>query len=192
MTSCNFCNLFDFDGTLFNTTDALFLAYKQAMFEIVKKNLTKEAWSDNFGNHISCICKELEIDEDDTIKIRKLKYKNYPDNFLNSITKIDKMIRVASICKHNYIVSSTEKPVIIKILQYNSLDNLFEGIFDYSCSTKQKPHPEPYLNAINTLNFDRYNIFEDSTAGIQSAIETKQLLTGKQIKLFNQKGMMIA
>lgn len=52
-----------------------------------------------------------------------------------------------------------------------NLWNLFDLIINEETTNLNKPHPDPYLYALNCLNADKDTsiLFEDSSVGIESA-----------------------
>lgn len=69
------------------------------------------------------------------------------------------------------IVSSNYRYNIDAVLQKFSLQRCFDAIISTEDCSKSKPHPEPYLKAIQKLGVKAENVlaFEDSSRGLQSA-----------------------
>ena len=68
------------------------------------------------------------------------------------------------------LVTSTGPELFDHIDKILSIKNFFNHTFNSSHSTKHKPHPEPYLNAINYLNLkpSECMVIEDSVQGVCS------------------------
>jgi len=69
------------------------------------------------------------------------------------------------------LVTSAEKAVVGPILKNLELESLFSFILTREDTVKNKPHPEPYLTAMEhfMLEGESVLIFEDSIVGLESA-----------------------
>jgi HAD superfamily hydrolase (TIGR01509 family) len=69
------------------------------------------------------------------------------------------------------IVTGSERPEVVAILKGHGLDQTFDQIWGYGDYPESKPHPAPYLTAVEAHRFDPNEVivFEDSKAGMESA-----------------------
>lgn len=169
----------DFDGTLVHTLEANFLAYHEVL-TAHGIALTKENYTSLFGLNVKDLIKSLNsgITNDEIEKIKHDKALCYPKyfdkiklnhqlaGFLTSLK--DTEIRLA-------LATTASKNNVKAILDYFSLNTLFE-IAVYGEDVDQgKPAPDCYVKCMDRLNVqpDNVLILEDSTVGEQSAIRSK-------------------
>lgn len=69
------------------------------------------------------------------------------------------------------IVTSSERDITTYLLSFLDLSHLFEFVITREDVTQNKPHPMPYLHAIEKMNINskHITIFEDSHTGLQAA-----------------------
>jgi len=166
--------LFDLDGTLVITDDIYYDAWNQIL---IKYNivLTKEIFNafiqgnnDKYVLHTLLVNVEVSLIELSTLKdelfiqnLHKIKIKNGVHAFLNEI----KMSGYKA-C----IVTNCNKEVANKIVKHIHIDKYIDFIVSSSDCLIGKPHPEPYIKAIEKYNTSNHKciIFEDSKSGILS------------------------
>jgi beta-phosphoglucomutase-like phosphatase (HAD superfamily)/molybdopterin-guanine dinucleotide biosynthesis protein A len=171
--------LFDLDGTLITTDEIYFDVWKTILINY-KINLTEDIFknciqgnSDNVAlkKIIPSKCNKL-LEDIPNIKdalflknIDKMKIINGSIEFINIVKKMGHKIAIVTNCNR----SSAEK--IINNINISGIIDIL--IIANECS-KTKPHPDPYLKAINYFNSNntRAIIFEDSKTGIQSGKNT--------------------
>ena len=133
--------------------------------------------------------KKYNISEDTTVLRKKLieyLYQMFADDlkymdgfkyfFKNHI--IDNKIKTA-------LVTNTSRNIVNKVNEYTNIDSYFKTIITSDDVINHKPHPEPYLMAMNILGVVPYNtlIIEDSKVGIISAIKSEADVIGIQTTL---------
>lgn len=166
--------LADFDGTLFDTQKANFLAYQEVLKEL-GYTLTPGEYDAVFGLRLKEFMKRIGITDPATVEqIRQQKKKVYPRYFeyirCNRIL-LDFMVKFrASGCKTG-LVSTAQRHNMINILEYFNIMNLFDSIVSGNEVAKAKPDPFAYLHAMKKLNVTPGEtlIFEDSETGIEAA-----------------------
>ena len=167
--------LFDLDGTLIDTDELYLKVWKQILnynynYKIDKcffNNYIKGLSDDNFIKSLIPDIKQNEIE-----LISKMK----DDLFINSINEInfyEGSIEFLKKLQNNNIaiVSNCNKKVAMNIINNNPyLKDLISIIITADDCINKKPHPEPYLKAINLFN-NKYKLiaFEDSNTGYLSA-----------------------
>lgn len=89
--------------------------------------------------------------------------------FSNQILSLLKEIKSLNIPQA--IVTSSEKDITDYLLSFLELTHFFDFIITREDVEFNKPHPMPYLHAIEKLKIDRkyITIFEDSNTGLQAA-----------------------
>lgn len=72
------------------------------------------------------------------------------------------------------IVTSSERNITEYLLNFLNLNQYFDFVITREDVSHNKPHPMPYLSAIEKLGFDKKNItiFEDSPTGLQAALQS--------------------
>ncbi len=166
--------LFDLDGTLINTREANYIAYKKAFLN-EGKNLSEESYNKNFGlcfndliKNIFPSCSQIEKD-----RIKSEKTYFYKKNFCK--TKLNPSLK--SILLNNRsryktaIVTTASKINAVEILKYHGLHNMFD-VFIFGEDVKNgKPHPECYNLAMQLLGIRSSEclVYEDSSIGIEAA-----------------------
>ena len=168
--------LFDLDGTLVNTDHI----YVEVWIEILKNYNIKcdETFFNNFikgkndASFLKYIIAEItdkEIQEisskKDSLFIKKMKQR---DDFLfpgvTDFFKRNKQHKIA-------IVTNSNRESALFILKMCDLDKYIDLVIASEDCTNHKPHPDPYLKAIEYFNIDKSRtfIFEDSYSGLCSA-----------------------
>lgn len=170
-------NIYDFDGTLFDTSSALFLAYKEA-YKVFDKKLTRSLWDEYFGHHVSRLNTAIGISDIQADGLKSMKYRLYPDRYIDIIQPIAEMVNSIDENNFNVICSQTDKSVVSKILNHFELSYLFNLVLDTSSvDGLRKPDPAIFLKAINHFKnrIDKVNIYEDSEVGLEAAKATKEI-----------------
>jgi len=166
---------FDLDGTLINTYEADFLAYRDAIRDVLGILIDNSKFKLTHGQEM---LKKLESlapgttsDQARQIGIKKkLHYKKY----LAATTPNTPLIEfMSSFVGHTEIVlvtSAKRENAMAVLKEHNLLDLFSEMIFGEDVSNA-KPDPEPYLLALSRtgLNPNEALVFEDTDSGILSA-----------------------
>ncbi|MFI3209123.1 MAG: HAD-IA family hydrolase [Eubacteriales bacterium] len=170
--------LFDLDGTLFNTNDVNYHAYKMAMEDNGFYTLNYDYYcAECNGRHYTTFLPKLTTTDTAVLeKMHKAK-KNYYAEYL-SLAKVNThLFDLAEKLQDTYhlaIVTTASKKNCMDILQYYGKDTLFELILTADDITKSKPDPEGFLKAMEYFQIDgnRTIIFEDSDVGVEAANAT--------------------
>uniref|UniRef100_A0A6C0ARX2 CHK kinase-like domain-containing protein n=1 Tax=viral metagenome TaxID=1070528 RepID=A0A6C0ARX2_9ZZZZ len=168
--------LFDLDGTLVITDDIYYDVWSQILnrYHIT---LTKDLFSkfiqgnnDKYVIH-SLLGSHLNIDIDE---ISQIKDQLFIEN-ISKIKEIDGAVAILNSIKLSgykaCIVTNCNRKVAESIVNYIHIDKYIDFIISNDDCIHAKPHPEPYLNAIQKYNIQSKKcfIFEDSNSGILSA-----------------------
>ena len=171
--------MFDFDGTLFDTSEALYLAYARAFKEVTGKKVIRSVWDTYFGAHVSVLGRCLGLNDSEIDEVRRLKYKIYPGEFFDHIKPIQATIDAArAIAGPKYVVSNTETTVTSWILEHFGQKEVFHRLFGPDDFTQRKPSPQPYVSAYMQCDPlpKTVLIFEDSEVGLASARTATQMI----------------
>ena len=165
----------DFDGTLVDTFEANYHAYREAFRQVCHLEFDYDFYFSNFGLRIDDICKLMNIYDQSILKeIKKVKAECYPNYFEyirinNSLLSIFKYLKTQGI-KIALGTTAAHKN-LYNVLNYLGLTEFFDLIVCGDDVKKGKPDPEVYNVAMEKLRVqpNEVLIFEDSTAGIEAA-----------------------
>lgn len=164
----------DFDGTLVDTFEANFQAYKFA-FGNNSLSITRDQYKACFGLRFDAFMKQMGID-DDNIKasIKRDKAQVYPqcfDSLVPNMTLIAFIRKMKSSGVKTAIASTAQKENLMNVLNHLYLADLFDEIIAGTGVKKGKPDPEIYLKAMEVLGVspEETLIFEDTEVGLQAA-----------------------
>ena len=164
----------DFDGTLVDTFEANYLAYKEA-FGDCHLSLTREQYRRCFGLRFDRFMEEMGI-SDPKIRevIREAKGRYYPNNFdkLRVNRPLLEFIRAFKRSGGETAVASTarEKNLLNALRHIGALED-FNLILAGEDVRNGKPDPEIYQTVISRLGVkpEEALIFEDSAVGFSAA-----------------------
>lgn len=164
----------DFDGTLVDTFEANYHAYKKA-FQEYHINLSKENYTACFGLRFDGFMNTMGIyDEKMRNDIRMLKSKYYP-SFFNEFIVNKPLLTMLNTFKNSggltAVASTARYENLINAIRFIHAENTFTLILageDVKCG---KPHPEIYNMVLEKLQVASTEalIFEDSSVGIEAA-----------------------
>lgn len=164
----------DFDGTLVDTFQANYNAYKKA-FMTVGLNLSETQYQQAFGLRYDEFMDYMHI-IDDNIRntIREMKIEFYPLFF--DLLKPNKPLIAFISSFHRQggktaIASTARKENLENALRYLRINGLFDVIFTGTHVQHGKPDPEIYLKTMEALQVSPKEtlIFEDSNVGVLAA-----------------------
>jgi len=189
MTLDKYTFLFDLDGTLVNTDNI----YIQVWNQILQKyNIDcNEEFFFSFikGKSDVSFLKFLihNISNEDLIEISVLKDKLFIEKIEQENILFDGVLKFFEKIKNSKIaiVTSCNKKAAEFIVHKYNLKNYINLLITSDDVQNHKPHPEPYLIAMNILksNQDKCIIFEDSSAGYLSAMKSNPY----KIYIYNNK-----
>lgn len=170
--------LFDFDGTLFDTKKANFVAYQKS-FEKVGLKLSQKKYYAAYGLRFDEMIEKVmpgippEMKED----IRSTKAVFYKLNF-GMIRKNSELFGFIDSAKKNHkvaLVTTARKKNVLELLKFFGLESKFDVVVTGEDVKHGKPDPEGYLMAMERLGArpEQCLIFEDSSVGIEAATRSK-------------------
>ena len=166
--------LFDLDGTLFDTNEVNYHAYKEAV-ETFGFKFEHDYWYSNcIGRHYKDFLADMNITDEKILKdIHALKKKSYKKH-LHYATENTHLFGIINLIKPNYyvaLVTTASRKNVEDILNAFDKINVFDKIFTQEDVKKMKPDPEGYLKAMDYFQIKPEDtiIFEDSDAGLEAA-----------------------
>jgi beta-phosphoglucomutase len=178
--------IFDMDGTLFNTE----IFHAKALMELGKRHNIKPPCSPDEVY-------ELMVGKADHLLFEIIKnWNGIPPHWTTEVfinEKNSSLLSIMDEVKENHffpqmtqnllqsayqhgiklaLVTSSEKCITDKLLEMTKISHLFDLILTRDDCPFHKPHPWPYLKALEVLNISQNEtfIFEDSHVGIESAL----------------------
>ena len=170
--SCKHLLIFDLDGTLINTDEVNFLAYKEAIKEVRKLDLTLLYKDDDrfTRENLYSILAGLKVQEyENIIKIKNDVYHKYlHKSVVNHI--ILKIIEKFSPSNKVALATNSHKDRANMLLRYHSLINVFDYTFYKEDYKNQGCNKFEYI--FNHLNIDPSLaiVFDDDNYEIKKAI----------------------
>lgn len=167
----------DLDGTLFDTKEVNYLAYKDAI-EPYGYTIDYDYYCKYCnGRHYLDFLPQITTNDKKILSdIHKRKKEVYPE-YLNMAKLNQNLVRILRDCKTNSrtaIVTTASKENTFQILQKFNLLELFDLVLTHSDISKSKPNPEGFLKAMEYFDClpEDCIIFEDSDVGIKAAEKT--------------------
>lgn len=164
----------DLDGTLFDTKDVNYHAYKEAIspygYDMDYKYYCEFC---NGRHYLDFLPQITTIDKDILTAMHKAKkeaYKNHLDKAVVNQGLVDIIRRMKGEYK-TAIVTTASKKNCYDILRQFDLIGLFDLILTHDDIEKAKPNPEGFLKAMMHFDVKPKNtiIFEDSDVGLEAA-----------------------
>ena len=165
----------DFDGTLVDTREANYLAYKETLKKIYDYELKPEDYYNNFGLRINELLEKLNLDIDKLSDVKKTKtqvYKKYFDKIKINKTLYSYMCYAKHNCNIVCLATTASKKNVENLLKYFEIEDLFDYIITGEDVSNGKPDPEVYNKIIMKYKFvslDNIYIYEDSDVGFLAA-----------------------
>ncbi len=166
--------IFDLDGTLFDTKDINYNAYKSAL-EKFGYQLDYQYYCEycNGRHFMDFLPKIVGEDTQKIIKIHEKKKSLYPkyiekaivnDNLFNILKALRESCKIA-------MVTTASKKNCMEILNAFNVAKLFDLILTHEDIEAPKPSPEGFLKAMEIFNVlpSETVIFEDSEVGLEAA-----------------------
>ena len=163
----------DFDGTLVNTFESNYYAYKDA-FKEYGYELTKQQYKECYGFRYDDLCKRLGIKDEHKQLIKEYKKNTYPLYFKFASLNIQ-LLDFIRMCRKQgmktCIASTASRDNLYNMLKYFNIEQYFDIIISGEYVSKGKPNPEVYNKALELLGCesDEALVFEDSEVGCEAA-----------------------
>lgn len=166
---------FDLDGTLVNTYEADYLAYRDAIKEVTGIDIDSESFAKTHGQEAKQKLDSLApgLSDEDVERVRQAKKAHYP-KYLHHTIPNDTLINfLRDMVQHHVtaIVTTAKSHNAEAVLEAHDLNDLFK-IKVYGDDVRHaKPHPESYLLALKRSGLQAHEViaFEDSQSGLDAA-----------------------
>jgi len=167
---------FDLDGTLVNTYEADYLAYRDAIKKVVGSDITREDFAQTNGKEMRHKLADLTpgITEEQVLNIAEQKKYHYA-KYLHLTVPNEPLItflRAQARDQRAVLVTTAKRHNAMLVLDAHNLTTHFSDMVFGDEVPHPKPHPQPYLVALNKTGLQPYEVvaFEDSDTGAASAI----------------------
>lgn len=181
--------LFDLDGTLINSTDAIvgcfYHAFKELEFDFQGDD---EDIKDEIGYPLDIMCTNLGLEQSkalDFVDIYKREYRKISKAQTTLLPNAVESVQLASSFARLGIVTTKTTEYTIPLLEHLGLMKYFETIIGRQEVENPKPHPEPVLKCLDNMNLTpNKNIFIigdtklDLIAGNEAGISCVGVLCG--------------
>ncbi len=165
--------LFDLDGTLFDTSEVNYYAYKDALQKF-GCNLDKEYFVTKCnGRHYTEFLPVIMGDDKNIDDVHKLKKYTYKDN-LKKARVNEPLFDIAKGLSDSYhlaIVTTASRQNTMDILSYFGYQDFFEYMVTQENITRVKPDPQGFELAMEYFGIAPKDtiIFEDADVGVEAA-----------------------
>ncbi len=167
--------LIDFDGTLVDTRQANYRAYRDVLGEI-RIRLDEETYlSEHFGMRCGEFLRRIGlVDSYEIDRLRRRKIEIYPEHF-HTVRLNDWLMGFVQNFRANggkaWIVSTGQTINIKNVMKHLGIDNLFDGLLTGADVKNCKPSPECFLKVMKAVGVTPAEtlIFEDSAVGLEAA-----------------------
>jgi len=166
---------FDLDGTLVNTYEADFLAYRDAIREATGVTVDRDAFMSTNGMEMKQKLKLLTPDAtEEQVQGVAAGKKKYYKNYLDKTVPNESLIAfLADMRAHHTtaLVTTAKRQNAELVLEAHGIYEYFDVFVFGDEVVEAKPHPESYLRALELtgLNPDEVLAFEDSQTGLDAA-----------------------
>lgn len=169
--------IFDMDGTLFDTNEVNFQAYREALLtEGVELDRDFYVNYCNGRHYTVFLPAMLNNDKEKIERVHNLKKSAY-SRFLDKTRVNTVLFDIIRAIKNDYkiaLVTTASKKNTMEILEFAKATELFDLILTHDDITKPKPDPQGFLRAMELFSSapEECIIFEDSDVGIAAAEKT--------------------
>lgn len=168
------CVLFDLDGTIVNTNELIIHSFMHALQENGLSPLTREQIIPFMGTTLQQQMSAFSgLEDTSTLELSYRAYNNaHHDELIASFPNVNEtMEELARRGITMGIVTTKIRPTTLRALEMFDLLKYMDTIVTVNDVTNAKPHPEPVLTAVRSLNVDpaRTLMVGDSAVDIQSA-----------------------
>lgn len=168
--------IFDLDGTLFDTRQVNYHAYKEALGRQSIELSEEYFFSKCFGRHYKDFLPEIVGENFLVEEVHSAKKEVYPQ-MLDKAKRNVQLFNLIDNIRGDYfiaIVTTASRKNVADILKHYGYENYFDLVVTAEDIVKVKPDPEGFLYAMKRFNIDAENtsIFEDSSVGIEAAKAT--------------------
>lgn len=151
--------LFDLDGTLLDSTDAIvstfYHAFKTLDFDFKG---TSEDIKNLIGYPLDVMFSQLNVPSNqvwDFVDAYSYRYKQISKEQTNLLPDTKQALELASSFARLSVVTTKRKEPTVSLLKYLGLYDYFEFITGRNCVNNPKPHAEPILKTLGQMNYNK-------------------------------------
>ncbi|RJQ33992.1 HAD family phosphatase [Candidatus Parcubacteria bacterium] len=167
---------FDNDGLLVNT-EPLYLQAVQDVLGPLGIEITREWYiRENLGKGTSTflLAEQTGLPEERIKELRLARNERYTELLKNGVQPLDGVPEVLELLHGNFlmgVVTSSRKDHFNTIMELTGLRKFFSFFITGNDVQNTKPHPEPYLTALEHSGFEKEQclVLEDAYRGVQAA-----------------------
>ncbi len=170
--------LIDFDGTLVDTRQANYRAYRDVLSEVRIRLDEKTYLRNYFGMRCGEFLRRMGLTDSYEIdRLRRRKIEIYPEHF-NTVRLNQWLWDFAQEFRKKggkvWIVSTGQTINIKNVMAHLNMDDCFDGVITGADVKNSKPSPECFLKAMAAEGCtpDETLIFEDSIVGLEAALSS--------------------
>ncbi len=165
----------DLDGTLIDTTEANYQAYKAALteygYELSRDYYIQNCFGHSYKDFLPAI---LGADSSLLERVHEKKNILYKNCFCYAEVNFH-LVNILTAIRSEYylaLVTTASKANVTNILQHFKLDYLFDAIVTQEDMSRNKPAPDCYIKTREKFGISPINtiIFEDSPVGMTAAL----------------------
>ncbi len=167
--------LLDFDGTLVDTRQANYRAYRDVLAEINHPLDERTYFNDYFGMRCGEFMRRMGLQDSYEIdRLRRRKIEVYPQHF-DTVRLNEWLWNFAQSFRAQggkvWIVSTGQTANILNVMKHLQLEDKVDGILTGADVKDSKPSPECFIKAMNRVGVspEQTLIFEDSVHGLEAA-----------------------
>ncbi len=146
--------LFDLDGTLIDSTDAILYSFHKTFDSLGIENPSDEEIKNQIGHPLPKMFLSLGVDEKDTNRASDI-YKSFYSKVHTAKTILLPNVAKALKKAHSFarlgVVTTKTGKYSIELLKHLNIYQYFETIIGSEDVTYHKPHPEPILKALSNM-----------------------------------------
>lgn len=170
--------LLDFDGTLVDTRQANYRAYRDVLGEM-RIRLGEETYFKNyFGMRCGEFLRSIGLTDSYEIdRLRRRKIEIYPEHF-HTVRLNEWLWNMSQEFRKQggkvWVVSTGQTINIQNVMKHLKMDDCFDGVITGADVKNSKPSPECFLKAMAAADCtpDETIIFEDSVVGLRAALDS--------------------
>lgn len=151
--------LFDLDGTLIDSTDAIVSTFYHSFNELnFEFNGCDEDIKDLIGYPLEIMYQELGVEQErafDFVASYKNRYKDISKQQTLLLNETKEALELASSFARLSVVTTKTGKYTIPLLEHMEILDYFEYITGYEDVENHKPHPEPILITLDKMNIEK-------------------------------------
>lgn len=151
--------LFDLDGTLIDSTDAIVSTFYHSFKELgFNFNGNDETIKSLIGYPLDIMYKDLGVDESkvwDFVDSYKNRYRVISKEQTTLLENAYEAVYEASLFARVSVVTTKTRTYTMPLLEHFNIEQFFEIVTGRENVENPKPHPEPILSTLKQMNYDR-------------------------------------